>query len=114
MPKFDLPLVTAVSSAMLALTGCGDSLRVDRPTQICVGEQDRRVPDTYCEPANNGGGHFYRWYYYSRGGLLPQMGDPARGGGLYPVSGGVYSRAPSPAVTRGGFGSSSEGGGAGG
>src|SRR5258708_30431309 len=101
MPKFDLPLVTAVSTAMLGLTACGNSLQVDRPTQICVGEQDRRVPDVYCDPSTSGGSPFYHWYYYSRGGMLPPMGDPARGGGFYPFIGRGHSRTPPPSVCRG-------------
>lgn len=99
---------------MLTLAACSNATKANQPTQICVGEQDVRVPESYCEDRNGGGSHFYRWYYFSRGGSIPYMGNRAFGGSPYPSGGGTYSRAPSASVSRGGFGSSVGVGGAGG
>jgi hypothetical protein len=114
--KFDLPLMAAVSTAMLALTGCSsDGVVADQPTRFCVGRDDVRVDEMFCNPETNRDG-FYHWYYLSRGGRIPYMGGYAHGGGYY-SSGGSYSSPPATAsgTIRGGFGSSahSSGGGAG-
>ena len=111
---FQLPLTTAVSAAMLALAGCNDGVTVNQSTQYCVGQENVRVDDSFCTPANNRGG-FYRWYYVSGGGRVPYVGGHAGGGRYVPSSGSSYSSAPASAsgTVRGGFGASAGEGGAG-
>jgi hypothetical protein len=108
--RFQLALVPAVSSALLAF-GCG------RPTaatssdssRVCIDAQGRRVPDDQCRDdlPSNCSPTFYHWYHNSYVGVVPIGGFV----GGHSFSHGSTSQPSS--VTRGGFGSSAHGRGAG-
>ncbi len=124
MKKFNLPLTTAVSAAILAAAGCssGREWQVADDSHVCVDGDQKRVSDNQCANPAPGDGHIpYRWYYISHGGYVPYIGYPVSGGSWAPASSSrgfssVPAEAPPGAVTRGGFGSVGEGhaGGAGG
>ncbi len=120
MRNFKLPLVAAVSTAMLGaalLTACGpagdsystaSSWTTDRPTQACVDNQGRRIQDEQCTNRSlyHGSGYPY-WYYLSRGGTVPPYGSVVTGGSRQPIAGTAYTRSAaveSAVVSRGGFG----------
>jgi hypothetical protein len=123
------PNLMFVSAVSLALTACGPSYQTwqsSGPTRYCVDGQGVRVPDNQCN--RGGGGGFNSWYYMSRGGYVPYVGDRYDGHGSFRPAPGYnpnsYSSAPSSyatarsavssSVTRGGFGSSARGFGGGG
>jgi hypothetical protein len=97
------PLLAATALALL--TGCRKP-----QMQRCVDEQNRVVPDTYCQnpqqTRNATGGYvpMYRYYYGGSGGF--GIGTPVTGGSYTAVSGASYATSTS----RGGFGSSMGGG----
>jgi hypothetical protein len=124
MKKFNLPLTTAISAAMLASAGCSSDRdwQTNSDTKLCVDQSGKRMTEDKCEQQPSGGGYMpYRWYYISRGGYIPYYNNPVDGGSYTP-SAPVSSYLPAPvsapegAVTRGGFGglSSGHGGEAGG
>jgi len=110
--RFRLALVPAVSSAMLAF-GCGRPQQVSQAageSLVCIDDQGRRVLDDRCrdDRTTSRSPTFYHWYHISHGGSSVPMG------GL--VSGHSFSHGSSShpsSVTRGGFGSSAHGHGAG-
>ncbi len=113
--RFRLALVPAVSSALLAF-GCGrqqsqPSALVDNSARACVDAEGRRVPDGQCRAdlPTSRSPSFYHWYYFSRGGTFVPIGGFVGG---HSFSHGSTSH-PSSSVTRGGFGSSAHGHGAG-
>jgi hypothetical protein len=113
--RFSLALVPAVSSALIAF-GCGRSHEtppaglVDNSARACVDAQGRRVADDQCRDdlPTNRSPSFYHWYYGSRGGAFVPIGGFVGGPSF---SHGSTSHPSS--VTRGGFGSSAHGQGAG-
>jgi hypothetical protein len=105
---FVLPIVSAVSTAFLAW-GCDRAY----PRQICVGDADIRVDDSYCR----GSDYRYHWYYYPSGGGggVAGVGSRAFGGSAVRSAGTTFYAAPAEGVARGGFGSiGGHGGGEGG
>lgn len=118
MPKFNLPLTTAISAAILATTACGQrDWQIDNDTKVCVDDNSNRVDDVHCAQPITGP---YRWYYISRGGYVPYYGYRVGGGSYFPSTTSTgYTTAPAEpppgAVTRGGFGghAGGEGGGEG-
>lgn len=121
MKKFNLPLTTAISAAMLASAGCSSDRewQINNDTKLCADQAGNRVTEDKCnnQPVSGVSGFSpYRWYYISRGGYVPYYNYPV-GGGSYAPSGPANSYLPAPvaapegAVTRGGFGNI--GGGAG-
>lgn len=121
MKKFNLPLTTAISAAILACSGCSSEKewQINNDTKLCVDQNGNRVTEDRCN--NPGGSGFwpYRWYYISRGGYVPYYNYPVNGGSYTP-SAPASSYLPAPvsapagAVTRGGFGGIGEGHGGGG
>ncbi len=104
MKEFKLPLMAAMSTAMLA--GCSPSGGNHASLKVCVDGYYTRVDDRRCE----GGAGFasYHWYYLANGGGAPPIGGNPSQGSLSPAPGGAYFVA-SPAgeaVSRGGFGAS--------
>jgi hypothetical protein len=107
--KADL-LITASVAAALMLYGCGNNpdWTAQNDTAICRDRAGNRVPDSNCD-ARSTGAHpgFYGWYYLSRGGYIPAMGETVSGGRTSAVAGHSYAHAPSSAsISRGGFGAS--------
>ena len=127
MKKFNLPLTTAISAAILASAGCSSDKewQINNDTKLCVDQSGNRVTEDKCanQPSSGMSGmpgiSPYRWYFISRGGYVPYYNYPASGG-AYSPSAPVNSYLPAPvaapegAVTRGGFGSIGEGHGGGG
>jgi hypothetical protein len=113
--RFKLALVPAVSSALLAF-GCGRSQQtppaalVDNSSRACVDSQGRRVPDDQCrnDLPTNRSPSFYHWYYGSHGGAFVPIGGFVGGHAFSHGSSSSHS-----SVSRGGFGSSAHGHGAG-
>lgn len=123
MKKFNLPLTTAISAAMLASTGCSSDKewQTSANTKVCVDGAGKRVPEDQCNNTPPNGGVPYRWYYISRGGYVPEYYGGVSGGSYTPAASSesyapAPAAAPAGAVTRGGFGSfgGGEGGGHGG
>ena len=116
MKKFNLPLTTAISAAILASTGCSSNKewQTSSNNRICVDQSGKRIPEDQCKNQPSTGISPYRWYYISRGGYIPSYYYPASGGSYQP-SESPASYAPAPAeapagaVTRGGFGGIGEG-----
>ena len=114
MKKFNLPLTTAISAAMLASAGCSSDKewQASENTKVCVDGAGNRVPEDQCKNQSSP----FRWYYISRGGYVPGYYGGVSGGSYVPAA-SENSYAPAPAeapagaVTRGGFGSFGEGGG---
>jgi hypothetical protein len=109
--RFKLALVPAVSSALLAF-GCGrpqPAATSSDSSRVCIDAQGRRVADDQCRDdfPSNRSPTFYHWYHNSYGGFVP-IGGFVSGHSFSPGS----SSHPS-SVTRGGFGSSAHGHGAG-
>ena len=123
MKKFNLPLTTAISAAILVCSACNSSNKdkdwqASDNTRVCVDRDGKRVPEDQCRNqsynggAYNGGGSGispFLWYYIARGGYVPAYYRPAYGGSYQPAdSVGSYApapaNAPAGAVTRGGFG----------
>ncbi|MEE2528319.1 Tat pathway signal protein [Pseudarthrobacter sp. J75] len=89
--------------------------------QVCFNEETgERVEDTQCQSSAGRSGALYAWYFYSRGGMVPAIGQNrstapdftrtvppgAKASTGYSPQGGT--------VSRGGFGGSSKGGSTGG
>ena len=117
MPKFNLPLTTAISAAILATTACSNSRdwQIDNDTRVCVNDNGDRVDEGNCNRNNGAGWSPYRWYYISRGGYVPYYGNTVSGGSYFPSTTSTgYASAPAEpppgAVTRAGFGSHGGGG----
>lgn len=103
----------------MAVSACGPSYQTWEsagPTRYCVDRNNVRVPDNQCGGSGSG---FTNWYYVSRGGYVPYVGEPYDGRGSYrPAAGARYASAPSSyseaqtvvsrsgGTVRGGFGSS--------
>jgi hypothetical protein len=117
MKKFNLPLTTAISAAILgvasgASAGCSSDKewQINNDTKVCVDKSGNRVTEDRCNNAGGSGYFPYRWYYISRGGYVPYYNYPAAGGSYSPAA-PASSYVPAPvaapegAVTRGGFGS---------
>lgn len=104
--------ITLSTAAALSLGGCqasSDTLTAERNTAVCTDISGRRTLDSKCEHRGGGGA----WYFVSRGGSIPYMGEN--------VSGGSYNRSTTQpfyraskitqitrptGVSRGGFGGS--------
>jgi hypothetical protein len=120
MKKFNLPLTTAISAAILASAGCSSDKewQINNDTKLCVDQNGNRVNEDKCNDTGDSGFWPYRWYYISRGGYVPYYNYPATGGSYTPAA-PASSYLPAPvaapegAVTRGGFGSIGEGHGGG-
>lgn len=111
MKDFKLPLMAAMSTAMLA--GCtpgGDPAAF----KICVDSHFTRVDDRLCDADDKqrgqGGGFVsYRWYYMRQGTGAPGVGAMPSDGSLSPAEAdSSYARASTAgeSISRGGFGSS--------
>jgi len=119
MKKFNLPLTTAISAAILASAGCSSDKewQINSNTKLCVDPSGNRVTEDKCasQPSSATGIMPYRWYYISSGGYVPYYNSPASGGSYSP-SAPAESYLPAPvaapegAVTRGGFGGIGGGG----
>jgi hypothetical protein len=88
-----------VSATAALLIGCGQG-----QYRQCVDQNQVVVNDRYCQQPTP---YPYRWYYYSRGS---RMYAPSGGH----ATGGSYSAPASSGTTRGVFGGTAEGHGAGG
>jgi hypothetical protein len=113
MKKFNLPLTTAISAAMLASAGCSSDRewQIDKNTRVCTDASGNRVPDDQCRNQTSDG---YRWYYISRGGYVPIYNGAVGGGSYQPAASpdsyaSAPADAPAGAITRGGFGGAGEG-----
>jgi hypothetical protein len=111
MKKFNLPLTTAISAAILASAGCSSNRewQTGDNTRVCVDQNGNRIPEDQCRNQPATGYSPYRWYYISRGGYIPTYYGPVGGGSYFPASSpdsyhAAPSEAPAGAVTRGGFG----------
>lgn len=106
MHDLKLPLMAAVSSALLA--GCSPG---GPPRKVCVDGMMTRVDDRRCddEDRSHVGGSYF-WYYLPERRSVVGVGGVASGGSFVPdESVGVYARASAAgedAVARGGFGRS--------
>lgn len=107
MPKFNLPLTTAISAAILATTACSNSRdwQTSNDTKVCIDDNSNRVDEGNCNTHTG----LYRWYYISRGGYVPYYGNMVSEGSYFPATTATgYATAPAEpppgAVTRGGFG----------
>jgi hypothetical protein len=114
VPKFNLPLTTAISAAILATTACGQrDWQTGNDAKVCIDDNANRIGESNCNTPNGP----YRWYYISRGGYIPYYGNMVTGGSYFPSTTSTgYATAPAEpppgAVTRAGFGShGGEGGG---
>lgn len=105
--KSALVITTAVASAFL--TGCaGNSKAKTENAQICADSNGIRAEDENCDNRRNPRvAGFYAWYYISRGGKVPAMGDKISGGSFSPKAGQKYVKSGS--AERGGFGSTTGG-----
>jgi hypothetical protein len=111
MKKFNLPLTTAISAAILASAGCSSDKewQINNDTKLCVDQSGNRVTEDKCNNPGNSSYFPYRWYYISRGGYVPYYNNPATGGSFTPAAPDssylpAPVSAPEGAVTRGGFG----------
>jgi hypothetical protein len=97
-----LTLLPVVAAAFVA--GCSPSPNLAR---VCTDQNNQRVPDDRCGAAHGGLGAvagFYGWYYLTRGGAYPAVGQAVQGG-----SRSIAPGARSVGVSeRGGFGASAE------
>jgi hypothetical protein len=116
MKKFNLPLTTAISAAILASTAChsGREWQTDANTRVCVDKSGARVADDQCRSHTGSGVSPFVWYYIARGGYVPYYNRPVTGGSYQPASSpetytSAPATAPAGAITRGGFGSIGEG-----
>lgn len=114
--KSKLLITTAVSSAFIAAS-CGSSApdrnaswTTEEDTKVCTDDKGNRVDDEKCKQTrvhNSGSGAavgFFAWYYLSRGGRVPAIGNRVSGGAFQPTTGRSYR---SSSVARGGFGARS-------
>jgi hypothetical protein len=102
LKDFKLPLVAAMSTALLAACSPGGDRH--RLIKVCVDRLYTRVADPRCLEGDGA----YTWYYIS-GGVAPPLGGTSSGGSLMPAApASSYSiaTASGEAVSRGGFGSS--------
>jgi hypothetical protein len=103
LADFTLPLVAAMSTALLAACSPGGDRH--RLIKVCVDRLYTRVADLRCLEEDGS----YTWYYISAGGAAPPLGGTPSGGSLMPAApASSYSiaAASGEAVSRGGFGSS--------
>ena len=122
-------MTAAMAAAILALPGCEDPeptwQTAQTETAICTTQSGERVDDDLCgDDYDNRGSNGFLWYFIGRGSRVPYYYDSVRDPryrGSYQRSPTVtYARAPastrvaSPAVSRGGFGSSARSYGGGG
>ncbi len=112
MKKFNLPLTTAISAAMLACAGCSHDRdwQTSDNTRVCVDQSGNRVRDDECYRRTGVGISPFLWYYIARGGYVPSYGGRVAGGAYQPATSpesyhSAPATAPAGAVTRGGFGS---------
>jgi hypothetical protein len=127
--RFSLAAVLMVSSA---LASCGrqddQGWNATQPARYCVDRQGQRVPDQQCNSGGAGVGNAFLWYYLGslnsqRSYYVPPIGGSAVGGSFRPAAGVPYVSAPLSSeegggrgftpVSRGGFGATGEGIGAG-
>jgi hypothetical protein len=118
--KFDLPIVAAVSTAMLSVASCGPNTSnnsgwtAEQNTKVCADGQNGRVLDFNCASGGGGAGGA-RWIYVGRGGYIPPVGSTLTNGWTGPTGVGAnlsgsnfasagesFSHASS--ISRGGFG----------
>ncbi len=102
MKDFKLPLMAALSTALLAACSPGGDRH--RLIKVCVDRLYTRVADPRCLEGDGA----YTWYYIS-GGAAPPLGGTSSGGSLMPagpVSSYSLATASGEVVSRGGFGSS--------
>lgn len=111
MKDFKLPLMAAVSTAMLA--GCSPGGEEHARTKVCVDRYYTRVDDRICDDEDRRQQHgiasSHGWYYIPMGRTPPPVGGTPAGGSLTPSDPpSSYSRAPATAeaISRGGFGNS--------
>ena len=114
MKEFKLPLMAAMSTAMLA--GCSPSAGDHVWRKVCVDSYYTRVDDRRCEDDERqragGASIFYHWYYLPAGGGAPPVGGNPSRGSLSPAAPEASYSVASPAgeaVSRGGFGASAGG-----
>jgi hypothetical protein len=104
---FNFLLIPPVAASIAALSGCDAA-----PGKICVDPVTNvRTADDQCrQPTGaHGAGSPYIWYYLRSGAGAPPIGGNSRGiGSFTPESGVSYGT-----VSRGGFGATGEGFGAG-
>ncbi len=97
-----LTLVLGISSALLASCDEGGATG---DWQVCVDNQDHRLPDATCRqdgaryPAGYG-----RWAYMYHRTSVPAVGEFVDATTPRPAGGVSYSAAPEGGVSRGGFG----------
>lgn len=109
-----------MATAVLALAACSpqpnsDDWQSNNPTRVCKNAQGIRVSDDKCRrPASGAGSAAAAWYFLGRGAYIPPVGSRFSSdtiGSNRPTPGTAYyvptAKAPSHAVTRGGFGASS-------
>ena len=97
-----LRLVPVVAAAFVA--SCSPSPNLAR---VCADQNNQRVPDDRCGASHSALGTaagFYGWYYLTRGGAYPAVGDAVQGGSRT-IAPGARSVGVS---ERGGFGASAE------
>ena len=95
-----------------AMAGC--SSHDDGQWRVCTDAWGRRMPDIACESGNHYGSYYGGhggggWMFISRASSAPPVGQIVTGGARQ-ATGRAFS-APVQGITRGGFGSSAEGGG---
>jgi hypothetical protein len=98
-----ITLLASMAAAAMALGGCSDGN--SNYKQTCVDNTGKVVDSSYCQKPRTGGGGFYYWYWANRS--FPH-GSVVNGGSYTPPKSGFFGGA-----SRGGFGSSAVGRGAG-
>lgn len=107
--KSALAITSAVASAFVGGCSTNKAHQADENAQICANSDGVRVEDEHCDkrktPRVAG---FYSWYYITRGGSVPAMGQNISGGSFTPSAGVKYAKsgATAPGAERGGFGRS--------
>lgn len=108
--KSKLAVTSAVATAFLA--GCSNGKPDQSGThnaQICADVNGNRVEDSKCEKRAGGRvAGFHSWYYLTRGGSVPAIGEKISGGSFSPTKGLQYAKSGGVegASERGGFGKS--------
>jgi hypothetical protein len=104
---FNFLLIPPVAASIAALSGCDAA-----PGKICVDPVTNvRTADDQCRRPTgaHGAGSPYIWYYLRSGAGAPPIGGNSRGMGSFTAESGVSYGT----VSRGGFGATGEGFGAG-
>lgn len=108
-----------MAAAVLALAACSpqpsydNDWQMDKPARVCKDNRGIRVPDSQCQQRTGSGSSAFMWFYMGRNSYIPPVGSafgPGTVGSNRPAPNTKYfvptAKAPSYAVTRGGFGSS--------